>query len=286
MLVAVVAVAVGAVVPSVAWANPWGSVNCDQLPSHPECEVQAGDPGDEGGSRNVEAASDGEVVCRDGDGEVVDCFVEGEGWLWSDGCRYLPVEAAPPSGVNEPGAAYRPTCPGDPEGSQRPVVWIADSEAPAPGPAELGRVAVSRLVLPSPEIAVSPASVTLVGLPTWLWIEPGWWRTRSASARVPEVTVTAVATPVRVQWDTGDGGRQSCDGPGTPYTSEWDPAAASPDCGWVYEQPGTVQLRAEVTWQVSWSGGGMSGDAGPVTSVGTASMQVRTSQSVNVGTVR
>jgi hypothetical protein len=125
-------------------------------------------------------------------------------------------------------------------------------------------------------------------LPTWLWVSPRWWVARSASASVPGVTVTAVATPMRVRWLTGDGAEYACDG-GTPYTSGVDPTTASPDCGHTYTRPsagrpgGVFQLMATVTWQVSWSGGGASGTIGPLFSTTTVPVRVVESLSVNTG---
>ena len=271
-----------------AWQAPasadyFGDVDCEQFPDHPACQVAAGEqpgPGETG------ATPDGQMICRL-DGQVVPCVTE-DGWLGNDGCRYLQVDSPPPSRVEEQGASYRPTCPGDPVGSQRPLVWLPDSEAP--GLPALGRRAVSRLVLPQPALALSPPVGTpqLVRLPTWLWIQPAWWTSRSASASVPGLTVTAVATPVRVHWTTGDGGKYLCDA-GTPYTAGGDPAGASPDCGHTFARPsrgqpgGTFPLSATVTWQVTWSGGGASGTLGPLFSTATVPVQVVESRSVNTG---
>jgi hypothetical protein len=286
-----VAVLVGVVAVTAAagpvYADFFGDVNCDQLPDHPECRVAAG-----AAPAGMVTVPSGVVVCRDADGGVVDCFIEGQGWIWSDGCRYLPVDAPAPTGAQEPGAAYRPACPGDPPGSQRALVWIPDSQAP--GPAALGQIAVSRLVLPRPEIELSPPlpGPQLVMLPTWLWVDSEWWGVRAASASVPGVvTVTATAEPTRVVWETGDGGRYVC-GRGTRYEPAIDPAGASPDCGHVYrrssagEPAGSFSLTATVSWRVSWSGGGASGTAGPLFSSVSVPVRVVQSRSVNTGAAR
>jgi hypothetical protein len=269
-----------------AEANPWQRVDCDQRPTHPECELEAG----VGPSGVMSIAASGEVVCRLG-GEVVPCVTD-EGWLGADGCRYLRLEGeSPPVEVSEPGAVYRVRCPGDPPNSQRALVWMSDAEAP--GPAELGRIAASRLVLPRPQVVVNPpaSAPQLVMLPTWLWAEAAWWQVpRSASASVPGVTVTATATPLRVVWSMGDGTTVTCQGPGTPYSADvGDPAAASPDCGHTYtrtsagEPGGVFDVSATVTWQVSWSGGGASGQAGPLFSTATVPVTVVEVRSVNTG---
>jgi hypothetical protein len=266
VVAAMVAVALLAATPPAA-ADAFGNVNCDQMPTHPECELEAGSrPAGE-----MTGTPSGEMLCRLG-GEVVPCVTD-EGWLGANGCRYLRLEGVePPSGTSEPGAAYRMRCPGDPPGSERPLVWLPDSQAP--GPAALARHAVSRLVLPQPAVELNPSvsAAQLVGLPTWLWVEPVWWTPHSASAFVPGVTVTATATPTQVRWVMGDGAVVTCSGAGTPYAEAADPAAASPDCGHTYRrssaaQPGGVYaMSATVTWQVSWSGGGASGALAPLTS--------------------
>jgi hypothetical protein len=269
---------------SPASADFFGRVNCEQFPDHPECEVGAGE---RRGVVEPVVGSGGEVVCRL-DGEVVPCVTE-DGWLGSDGCRYLgDDEVPPPTGAEKPGAAYRVTCPGDPPGFSRPWVWLPDREAP--GPAALARHAVSRLVLPQPAVQLNPpaSASQLVGLPTWFWVDADWWTARSASAFVPGVTVTAVATPSEVRWETGDGQVVRCSGAGTPYDDAENPAAGSPDCGYTYRrssagQPGNAYtLTATVTWQVSWSGGGMSGVMDPLTSTSQLQVPVAEVQAVIV----
>ena len=165
------------------------------------------------------------------------------------------------------GAWYVYRCSGDAglrDGLYRPPVFLPD--APGGGPAgpslaALARQAYAQLRLPSPMIGANPRGPQLVRLPTWLWIEHGW-EPVSATASVPGVTVTATAAPDSVTWSMGDGGTRRCDGPGTPYTGERGPRAASPDCGYVYRSasgwdgyPVTATLR----WRVSWSGAGRSG---------------------------
>lgn len=250
--------------------------------SNPHCEVVAEN------EPHYADAGGGNVVCRQG-GEEVPCVNE-DGWLGSDGCRYRRLDnAPPPSHLTQPGAMYLPTCPGDPPNAQRAAVWLPDSDAP--GLSQLAEIAVSRLAPPAPQIALSPPAPApvLVMLPVWLWVEEQTWQPRTATASVPGVSVTAIATPVRVEWSTGDGTTRTCDGPGEPWRVGIDPRAESPVCGHTYPRPsstepgGTYQLRASVTWQVSWSGGGGSGTVDPLTT--TASVPVRVVESLarNVG---
>jgi hypothetical protein len=258
-----------------------GGVDCEQFPNHPECLLNASKQ-EQPGAPVVSPS--GEVSCR-WDGEEVPCQ-DDWGWYGGDGCYYRQLDDGRSQRGGVPGAPYQPQCLGDPPNASRAAVWIPDDEAP--GPPALGRIAVSRLVLPQPQIELSPPSSAphLVMLPTWLWVSPQWWESRSASASVPGVTVTAMARPTEVRWWTGDGSEHLCD-EGTPYEPGGDPAAASPDCGHTYSrasagQPGgTYTLSATVTWQVSWSGGGMSGEVGPLFSTASTTVEVFESRSVN-----
>jgi hypothetical protein len=283
LLVAVIATLAVSVMAGPAQAAPDGWIDCDQLPNHPDCELGGQTPGGDG---SVVAGPGGAVTCL-WEGEEVDCVNDEGAWWGGDGCYYLRVDAGPPSGEVTSGAAYVPTCFGDPPNSTRPAVWIPDSEAP--GPAMLARVATSRLVLPVPQVELAPPlpAAQLVRLPTWWWISDDVWRARSASASVPGVTVTAVGTPVASVWDTGDGAEVSCEGPGTPYTGGAGAAeAGSPDCGHTYQrssagQPGgAYPVRVTITWQVSWSGGDASGTLGPLFSTSTVEVPVAEVQAV------
>ena len=285
-LVAVMMLAITGYLARPADADIVADVDCKQERDHSTCEVEAGSPGE---AQVVKP--DGQVACFDTIGEQTECYIEGQGWIGADGCRYFSFGSGDrPSDATGPGAWYQRTC-RTPSGVAGEVVWLPDPQAP--GLAALGRIAASRLVLPRPEVVVNPpaSAPQLVMLPTWLWVEPAWWSvSRSASASVPTVTVTATAVPVQVVWSMGDGTSVTCEGPGTPYTAEvGGPAAASPDCGHIYrrasaDQPGGVfEVSATVTWRVSWSGGGFSGSAGQLFSTATVPVTVAEVRSVNTG---
>ncbi|MDT0307274.1 hypothetical protein RM780_09895 [Streptomyces sp. DSM 44917] len=172
----------------------------------------------------------------------------------------------------------------------RPPVWIPDAqdaeEAAGPSPAQLAEQAREQLRLPAPEIAASPAGDQLVRVPTWLWLEPGSWEEISATASVPGVSVTAVATPRSVTWSMGDGSEVVCSSPGTPYEAGGAPGRSSPDCGHTYTdssagQPGdSYPVSAEVTWTVTWSGAGESGEFPGLTTSSSTSFRVLESQAL------
>ena len=125
-------------------------------------------------------------------------------------------------------------------------------------PAAVAQQALRSVVIPDPVIRTNPVEAELyVRVPTWLWIEAGWWHTYSATATAGAVTATVVARPVRVTWETGDGAVVTCTGPGTPWSQGL--AEDVSDCAHAYTsssdlQPdGTFALTATVEIEVAWT---------------------------------
>jgi hypothetical protein len=264
-----------------ASANPWGEVNCDVEPRPPECQVVAIDPGNSGSGSGGSTA---EPVCRI-DGQVMPCHDPALGWLDHDGCYRSP---APEVG---PGAHWwKRWCYDAANDTFYSGGWTWSQSPPASAQHPVQR-AIDRLTIPPPAIAASPAltSPQLVHVPVWWWIEPGWWNTRTATASIPALTITARATPTHVTWYPGDGTSLTCTGPGTPWTANRDPAEPSPTCGHTYTTSsrtspgGAYTLRAVVTWQVSWSGGGMNGTIPAITTSSTTQITVTELRSVVTG---
>jgi hypothetical protein len=127
--------------------------------------------------------------------------------------------------------------------------------------ADLAYEASRELPLPYPRPALSPAIGTdqLVGLSTWLWLEPGSWATLEATASVPGLSATATAAPTRVRWDMGDGTTVTCNGPGVPYDPARDDDAQSTDCKHTYqrvsagEPGGAYTATVSIDWAIGWS---------------------------------
>ena len=144
--------------------------------------------------------------------------------------------------------------------------------------ADLAYEASRELPLPHPHPALSPAIGTdqLVGLPTWLWLEPGSWATLDATATVPGLSATATATPTQVRWDMGDGTVVTCAGPGVAYDPARDDDAQSTDCKHTYqhvsagEPSGSYAATVSVEWAITWSATNGQGGTLPGTSRGTS----------------
>ena len=207
------------------------------------------------------------------------------------GCTYGAGGAAATAtlgvGGPEPGQWVFPVCTGP--GAVDPMlpIWVSDAQTvpTAPlAPAALAEQAEKELGLPSPAIETAPpnGSPQLVGVATWLWIDPGAWQTLTASATAGPVTATATAVPTKVVWDMGDGDTVTCDGPGTPYSSS-DPDATT-DCSYTWPDPGSYTVTATVYWSVTWTatgaagGGNLGEQGGPAAQV---AVQVTESQAIN-----
>lgn len=268
-----------------------GDVTCPTTGSAPPgCDVNAGSEGQKGHGGG-QPVSDGK--CRTPQGQEIPCERDGA-WAGGDGCYYKPTDPSPetvaalgsqPAGE---GGWYLKACYSDGPGGEQVIgapVWVAGT-APVMSPEVLARQARSRLELPEVVVRLNPSGDQLVNLPTWLALDASSWRTRSATAAVPGVSVTATARPVRATWAMGEGGSVVCTGPGTPWRPGTDPAMASPDCGFVYRHSsasvpgGRYTVTVTVAWEVTWAGAGRAGTVPGLTTTGTLPVRVQESQAV------
>ncbi len=212
-------------------------------------------------------------------------------------CTYEPLGAPTPAAndaVNPGGGAGEPY---DPEGTigESPTgVYYAEycrypdgslaSYQVVPGteagggavvvdPRVLAERALQSLDIPDPQVATNPppGERSLVAIPTWLWLDGGYWQPRSATASAAGVSATVTAEPTQARWSMGDGALVACAGPGTP----WTPGSAenASDCAHTYRtsssaQPGNAySASVTVTWAVSWTSTlpGTGGDLGELT---------------------
>ncbi|WP_236567999.1 hypothetical protein [Nocardiopsis sp. FR6] len=119
--------------------------------------------------------------------------------------------------------------------------------------------AVMRLPAPKIGTAPPPDSPRFVNMPSWMWVDAADWEPVTATASVSAGSVTVVATPERVVWDTGDGHEVVCEVPGTVFSRDVYREEGSPDCGHTYTSlpPGGAGARVELAavweWEVAWS---------------------------------
>ena len=207
-------------------------------------------------------------------GEKIDCTSSYGVWSQADQCWVQRMSPQPP--VDDPlwggrteGAIY--WC-------QPPSIAVAIGGghafwAPSAGaagapvlvdPVTLAEEAIDSMNLRAVSVGITPPegadTYTLLGIPTWMWVEdptPRTWGPIRRSASAGAVTVSADAQVAKVVWDMGDGTIVSC-GRGTAYDPPYD-AEPSPNCGHRYEAPGKYQVTATSYWEVDWAGAGQSG---------------------------
>ncbi len=197
-------------------------------------------------------------------------------WTCTSTSLILNDEGGFAPGGPTPGGWYSITCNNGVTGaSTTQTVWIT-SQAPAttPGvdPRTVALQAEDSLRLPSPTLHFNPAASAVVNLPTWLWVDPSVWHPYSVTASVGAVSATAVATPVAVTWQMGDGGVVTCAGPGQAFDLFRPAQMQDTACHYAYRtsslgQPFTdgnpdtaaYLVRATITWTVSWSAVGAAG---------------------------
>lgn len=173
-------------------------------------------------------------------------------------------------------------------------IWIAfpDAGDPIVDPAALAQEAYRLLPIPVPRLGMNPAADQrqIVHLPTWLWVDQATWGARSATVSVPGQSVTATATPVRVDWSMGDGRAVACRGPGRAYDPLRPSTIQHPTCAYTYERSsasesgGRFAVSATTTWTITWQATGRvpaSGQLPPLRRTAQLSVTVAEGQALN-----
>jgi hypothetical protein len=154
-------------------------------------------------------------------------------------------------------------------------------------PRQLAADALAAVNIGSTAIRTSPSANgrLYVQVPTWLWLDNGWWHPYEATARAGVVWSTVRATPVEVLWSLGDGHTLVCRGPGT----QWLPGLPEHSSGCTYtyrtssagQAAGAFRLQATATFAVSWSSNAATGGPLPaITRTSTVDVQVGEIQAI------
>ncbi|MGE3194805.1 MAG: hypothetical protein AB7K08_15200, partial [Microbacteriaceae bacterium] len=172
-------------------------------------------------------------------------------------------------------------------------LWVPDID-----PEDLAHAAfeeVQRLVAP-PAIQLFPPESTsgIVNLETWLAVEPMTDVSVTAGPLPPDgITATTTATPVLVEWDTGDPKTDliRCEPWGAPPSRDAAITGDAP-CGWTPSYPSTPEFgigggsfdgSITVVWHVTWSANtGEGGDLGEIRTTTPVSYTVREIQTVGI----
>jgi hypothetical protein len=125
---------------------------------------------------------------------------------------------------------YRVSCDG---GHWRTGWWVPGRTVTDDGAFhDLLQEAVDRLAPGRPELALAPAvdARHLVGIPTWLAIEPAGWGTLSTTVTAGIASVRVNLRPAHVEWSVGDGTSRTCGGPGARLDTSRPAATQQSDC--------------------------------------------------------
>lgn len=235
---------------------------------------------------------------------TIDCYDKQLGW-WEPvtGCYLKLADPQPPVGdqawdQHRPpdGAVYDGWCltlAGGTAGGYKQQFWYPSITTP-PSVDTLRAEALAKLHMVPPSFTLAPAKngSGLVGMPVWLSIQvsqDSWGQPPlTATASVPGLSLTAIATGQSITWDMGDGHTVSCSNPGTPYEPS-DGLRPSPTCPYTYTQPsggqpnGAYTITATITWQVAWKAStGQTGVITPApTTTATTTVKVGELQAVN-----
>ena len=157
----------------------------------------------------------------------------------------------------------------------KPPFWV-DTGAPprrvknAVTPEILAQLAYAQIRIPQGKASTNPDGTLTVNLPTWVWLDKTTFHPVSVRAYVSVLGIeaTTTATPVGLHIDPGTQDATlfpaSGDCPidangniGTPYAKG---DTGDPPCGVTYlrstADTGPYQLKATVTWKISWTGTG------------------------------
>ena len=194
-----------------------------------------------------------------------------------------------------PGAWYSVTCDDIATGAQvTQTVWVTNPPSAPPPPVDprvLALQAENAMRLPAPVVRLNPSGSSVVGLATWLWIDPSLWGDLAVTASAGPVSATAVAHPVSVSWSTGDGSLVTCGGPGVAYDPSVPASWQQTYCSHTYArtsigQPspdgdpdnGQFTVDATVQWAVTWSAVGAAGGGTLPTLFTTSAVPLRVMQ--------
>ncbi|MGW3287714.1 hypothetical protein ACWDR3_24100 [Streptomyces sp. NPDC001002] len=157
---------------------------------------------------------------------------------------------------------------------REPDFWVTSGETSTVTNAidveTLAGLAYSRIQVPDTEVALAPEGTTKVNLPTWAWLDKTHFHSVSVTASLSvgdwTASATTTARPVSLTLDPGtpDATTHPSDGEcaihadgsiGEPYAK--GKADATPPCGVAYlrsSDGGRYQLRATITWEITWEG--------------------------------
>ena len=253
---------------------PTPTASCSADPSGLGCGADSPSSSPTSGS-----GSGGDCSWKEGGSSVVwiygDTAPPASSWPWLDSAEYNSViawmDSHAPAELGTPpylsmGVVF---CP-DP--TVAGLFAVGTLSTPPTAANVLGLWALSHVGWVRPNVGTSPplTSAAVVGLPTYLYLNPGAYQDIGTTVTAGDVSATVVAVPEEVVWTT-DGDSVTCLGQGVPYNSGWGNSPApvgSGACTYTYsdtsaDQPGgTYSLAATVWYHATWTSTGAGGAAG------------------------
>ena len=256
---------------------------CDQL--DPTCQptigvtattTVGGNPGTPG-ENHCYRQSGAEVPCTSASGSwyaPYDCYISPvpvDQWPAADDPVYNGVDATT-------GQVY--WCAEDWTGANR-MVFIGGAQPVDPRQVVEEAAKTMPLELAQPQVAPGPDWHTYIHLDNWLWIPPEQWHPVTTSVTAGAITVTAIAAPLRIDWDL-DTDTVRCADPGRPWVAGMTDAAKT-TCSYAYDtldnptgdlHPVSAHIVYDITWTCAGpcliqagSLGEWNAAAGPVTTI-------------------
>ena len=236
-------------------------------------------------------------------GETIPCSRGASSWFAEQGC-YASQSTVPPKhdpawGGHTDGSVW--TCYGvGPDGfGQGSNFWVSPGEAAAAAapvlvdPTVLAQRALDQLQLARPSIhmAPQPPLQTIVGLETWLWMNPDQWAPLDLTVTAGPTSVTVTAQPVRAVWALTEGST-TCTSAGRAWVVGMGDEEQT-DCSYTFthvsdgEPDDAFAVNSTLIYQVDWTcAGGCLEDGGTLGEVaglpGAAAIRVSERQSVVV----
>ncbi|MEV7324507.1 hypothetical protein [Streptomyces sp. NPDC093970] len=155
----------------------------------------------------------------------------------------------------------------------QPYFWVDTGDAPPADipntvtPEILAKLAYNEIRVPSKDVSLAPANTTKVNLPTWAWLDGATFKPVSVTARIDVLGMwaTTTAEPVALKIDPGTSDAVTYPASGVCQIHNHTvgekygagDADRTPPCGVRYlhsSGDGTYQLKATVTWHISWTG--------------------------------
>lgn len=224
-------------------------------------------------------------------GEMERHYEDGYGWTDTPGYKDYNVDQdgkgmfwAAVENPDEPDVLKRSSC------NDLPF-WVENGDTPparyeeALSPEILAALAYQRMQLPDTKVTLAPEATTKVNLPTWAWLDKAVFNEVQATAAIDvpgfNIRATTTAKPVSLKLEPGTADAETfpasgecvfnADGSiGEPYAK--GDAGRTPPCGIRYLRSsgdGVFKLRATITWKISWTGTGGTGDDLPDGTFGT-----------------